>query len=98
MVGVARASCWITPQSSIFSKTLRGSKIWEGEWRQQRAVSNKVSEDQLEEVYRQRSMLKLSVFPEDIAEGVYFFASDLSAKSTGNILNVDAGNAQAFTR
>ena len=77
---------------------LRGSKIWEGEWRQQRAVSNKVAEDQLEEVYRQRSLLKLSVFPEDIAEGVYFFASDLSAKSTGNILNIDAGNAQAFTR
>jgi rhamnulose-1-phosphate aldolase/alcohol dehydrogenase len=77
---------------------LRGSKIWEGEWRQQRAASNKVREDQLEEVYRQRSMLKLSVFPEDIAEGVYFFASDLSAKSTGNILNIDAGNAQAFTR
>lgn len=77
---------------------LRGSKIWEGEWRQQRAASNKVAEDQLEEVYRQRSLLKLSVFPEDIAEGVYFFASDLSAKSTGNILNIDAGNAQAFTR
>jgi rhamnulose-1-phosphate aldolase/alcohol dehydrogenase len=77
---------------------LRGSKIWEGEWRQQRATSNKVSQDQLEEVYRQRSMLKLSVYPEDIAEGVYFFASDLSAKSTGNILNVDAGNPQAFTR
>ena len=77
---------------------LRGSKIWSGEWRQQRAASNKVGEDELEEVYRQRSLLKLSVYPEDIAEGVYFFASDLSAKSTGNILNVDAGNAQAFTR
>jgi len=77
---------------------LRGSRIWAGEWRKQRAVSNKVSEDELEEVYRQRSMLKLSVLPEDIAEGVYFFASDLSAKSTGNILNVDAGNAQSFTR
>ncbi len=77
---------------------LRGSKIWEGEWRQQRAASNKVSEDDLEEVYRQRSMLKLSVLPEDIAEGIYFFASDLSAKSTGNILNIDAGNVQAFTR
>jgi rhamnose utilization protein RhaD (predicted bifunctional aldolase and dehydrogenase)/NAD(P)-dependent dehydrogenase (short-subunit alcohol dehydrogenase family) len=77
---------------------LRGSKIWAGEWRQQRAASNKVSEDELEEVYRQRSMLKLSVLPEDIAEGIYFFVSDLSAKSTGNILNVDAGNAQAFTR
>ena len=27
-----------------------------------------------------------------------FFASDMSAKSTGNIINVDAGNAQSFTR
>ena len=35
---------------------------------------------------------------EDIAEAAYFFAADLSAKSTGNILNVDAGNVQAFTR
>ncbi|WP_369722101.1 bifunctional rhamnulose-1-phosphate aldolase/short-chain dehydrogenase [Bradyrhizobium sp. LLZ17] len=77
---------------------LRGSKIWAGEWRQQRAASNNVAEDELEEVYRQRSMLKLSVLPEDIAEGIYFFASDRSAKSTGNILNIDAGNAQAFTR
>jgi rhamnulose-1-phosphate aldolase/alcohol dehydrogenase len=77
---------------------LRGSKIWGGEWSRQRAASNNVRVDELEEVYRQRSMLKLSVLPEDIAEGIYFFASDLSAKSTGNILNVDAGNAQAFTR
>ena len=77
---------------------LRGSKIWVGEWRQQRAASNKVGEDELEEVYRQRSMLKLSVLPEDIAEAIYFFASDQSAKSTGNILNVDAGNSQSFTR
>jgi NAD(P)-dependent dehydrogenase (short-subunit alcohol dehydrogenase family) len=36
--------------------------------------------------------------PEDIAEAVWYFASAASAKSTGNILNVDAGNAQAFTR
>ena len=77
---------------------LRGSKIWQGEWRPQRAASNKVSESELEEVYRQRSLLKLSVYPEDIAEAVYYFASDLSAKSTGNILNVDAGNAVSFTR
>jgi rhamnulose-1-phosphate aldolase/alcohol dehydrogenase len=77
---------------------LRGSKIWQGEWRAQRAASNKVSEAELEEVYRQRSLLKLSVYPEDIAEAVYYFASDLSSKSTGNILNVDAGNAQSFTR
>jgi rhamnulose-1-phosphate aldolase/alcohol dehydrogenase len=77
---------------------LRGSKIWQGEWRQQRAASNKISEDDLEEHYRKRSLLQRSVFPEDIAEGVYFFASDLSNKSTGNFLNVDAGNAVSFTR
>ena len=34
----------------------------------------------------------------EIAEAVYFLASDKSAKSTGNIINVDAGNAAAFTR
>jgi rhamnulose-1-phosphate aldolase/alcohol dehydrogenase len=77
---------------------LRGSKIWTGEWREQRAASYKLSPDDLEEHYRKRSLLKRAVLPEDIAEGVYFYASDLTAKSTGNILNVDGGNAQAFTR
>ncbi|TIO51106.1 MAG: bifunctional rhamnulose-1-phosphate aldolase/short-chain dehydrogenase [Mesorhizobium sp.] len=77
---------------------LRGSKIWSGEWKEQRAAAYKMSTDDLEEHYRSRSMLKRSVFPEDIAEAIYFFASDMSAKSTGNIVNVDAGNAQNFTR
>ena len=77
---------------------LRGSKIWQGPWRQQRAASLKIAQDDLEEHYRKRSLLLRSVFPEDIAEGVYFFASDLSSKSTGNFLNVDAGNAASFSR
>ncbi|RWO07099.1 MAG: bifunctional rhamnulose-1-phosphate aldolase/short-chain dehydrogenase [Mesorhizobium sp.] len=77
---------------------LRGSKIWTGEWKEQRAAAYNMSTDDLEEHYRSRSMLKRSVFPEDIAEAIYFFASDMSAKSTGNIVNVDAGNAQSFTR
>jgi rhamnulose-1-phosphate aldolase/alcohol dehydrogenase len=77
---------------------LRGSKIWSGEWLDQRASTYKTDKEGLEEMYRQRSMLKRSVLPEDIAEAAYFLASDLSSKSTGNILNVDAGNVQAFTR
>ncbi len=77
---------------------LKGSKIWSGEWLDQRAATYNTDKDGLEEMYRQRSLLKRSVLPEDIAEGIYFFASDLSSKSTGNILNVDAGNVQAFTR
>ena len=59
---------------------LRGSKIWKGEWSEQRAASNKIAVSDLEEHYRKRSLLQRSVYPEDIAEGVYFFASDLSNK------------------
>jgi rhamnulose-1-phosphate aldolase/alcohol dehydrogenase len=77
---------------------LSGSKIWQGEWRQQRAASNKIAEEDLEEHYRKRSLLQRSVYPEDVAEAVYFLASELSSKSTGNFINVDAGNAQSFTR
>jgi rhamnulose-1-phosphate aldolase/alcohol dehydrogenase len=78
---------------------IRGSRIWDSNWRKARADAYGVdSGDELEEHYRNRSMLKKNVLPEDIAEAVWYFASPLSAKSTGNILNVDAGNAQAFTR
>ena len=77
---------------------LKGSKIWQGEWLDQRAGTYGTDKDGLEAMYRERSMLKRSVLPEDIAEAAYFLASDLAAKSTGNIINVDAGNVQAFTR
>jgi NAD(P)-dependent dehydrogenase (short-subunit alcohol dehydrogenase family) len=77
---------------------LRGSRIWQGEWAEQRAKQNKTTTDELEAVYRERSLLKRSVYPEDIAEAVAFLASERAAKSTGNIINVDAGNAAAFTR
>ncbi|AGI67413.1 bifunctional rhamnulose-1-phosphate aldolase/alcohol dehydrogenase RhaD [Octadecabacter antarcticus 307] len=77
---------------------LKGSKIWQGEWLDQRAGTYGTDKDGLEAMYRERSMLKRSVLPEDVAEAAYFLASDLSSKSTGNIINVDAGNVQAFTR
>ncbi len=77
---------------------LRGSKIWEGEWLDQRASTYGTDKEGLEEMYRNRSLLKRSVLPEDIAEACFFFAAETSSKSTGNILNVDAGNVQAFTR
>ena len=77
---------------------LKGSKIWNSGWKKERADAYKMSEVELEDMYRQRSLLKRSVFPEDIAEAIYFFASDVSSKSTGNIINVDAGHAPSFTR
>jgi enoyl-[acyl-carrier-protein] reductase (NADH) len=78
---------------------IQGSRIWDGDWRKERAGTHGIDPGaELEEHYRQRSMLKRAVLPEDIAEATYWFASDMSAKSTGNMINVDAGNAQAFTR
>ncbi len=78
---------------------IKGSKIWDGDWRKERAGAHGIDTGkELEEHYRNRSMLKRDVLPADIAEAVYFLAGDQSAKSTGNMINVDAGNAQAFTR
>jgi NAD(P)-dependent dehydrogenase (short-subunit alcohol dehydrogenase family) len=78
---------------------IRGSRIWDGDWRKERATAYGIGAgEELEEHYRKRSLLKQNVLPEDIAEAIYFLVSDASAKSTGNIINVDAGNAQAFTR
>jgi len=78
---------------------IRGSKIWDGDWRKERAGAYGIDPgEELEEFYRKRSMLKRNVLPEDIAEAVFFLVSDAASKSTGNIINVDAGNAQAFTR
>jgi NAD(P)-dependent dehydrogenase (short-subunit alcohol dehydrogenase family) len=77
---------------------IQGSRIWSGSWREERARSNRIEVEEVEDFYRSRSLLKRSVLPEDVAEAVCFFASETSAKSTGNILNVDAGNLSAFTR
>jgi rhamnulose-1-phosphate aldolase/alcohol dehydrogenase len=77
---------------------LRGSGIWDSSWRDQRAQTYGIEPDQLEEHYRARTTLKVSVFAEDVAEAVLFFASDRSSKSTGNILNVDGGVAAAYSR
>ncbi len=78
---------------------IKGSRIWDGDWRRERADAYGIDPGkELEDHYRNRSMLKREVLPEDIAEAVYFFASDQSAKLTGNMINVDAGNAGSFTR
>jgi rhamnulose-1-phosphate aldolase/alcohol dehydrogenase len=77
---------------------LRGSKIMSEGFRLSRANSLGIKPEELDDHYRKRSLLQRSVYPEDIAEAVYWFASDASNKSTGNILNVDAGHLASFTR
>jgi rhamnulose-1-phosphate aldolase/alcohol dehydrogenase len=77
---------------------LQGSSIWSSSWREQRAMTYGIRADQLEDHYRNRTTLKVNVLPEDVAEAVLFLASDRSAKSTANIVNVDGGVLAAYPR
>jgi NAD(P)-dependent dehydrogenase (short-subunit alcohol dehydrogenase family) len=78
---------------------LQGSRIWSSSWREERAQAYGIAPEDLEEYYRQRTILKVNIVPEDIAKAILFFASpDRSAKSTGNILNVDGGVTAAYPR
>lgn len=76
----------------------RDSGIWNAQWRQERSRSHGVDLDQLEEFYRVRAILKVNVYPEDVAEAVLFLCSDRSAKTTGCIITVDGGVTTAYPR
>jgi len=77
---------------------VQGSGIFSSEWRRDRAAGYGIDPSQLEEHYRKRTTLGVSIQPEDVAQAVLLLASDRLAKSTGNILNVDGGIAAAYPR
>jgi len=74
-----------------------GSKIWEGEWAEGRAKAYGISVEELPAFYARRNLMNKIIRPEDIANGVFAFVAILD-KSTGNIINVDGGMANAFVR
>ena len=77
---------------------LAKSAIWNTEWRNARAKDYGIKPEELEEFYRKRTTLKLNIYPEDVAEAIYFFLSPRSSKMTGNLLNVDGGVPAAYPR
>jgi len=78
---------------------LEGSLIWSSDWRRDRAATYGIAPEALEEHYRKRTVLGVNVLPSDVAEAVAFLASPTrSAKSTGNIVNVDGGVTAAYPR
>jgi rhamnulose-1-phosphate aldolase/alcohol dehydrogenase len=88
----------IRVNSILPDAVLQGSAIWNSSWRNERAAAYGIEPDQLEEYYRKRTTLLVNVFPQDIAEGIAFFASSKAAKTTGCMLTVDGGVPAAFTR
>lgn len=74
-----------------------GSKIWEGDWAEGRAKAYGITVDELPAHYAKRNLLNEIIYPADIANGVFALVGVLD-KSTGNIINVDGGMANAFVR
>ncbi|QLE00421.1 bifunctional aldolase/short-chain dehydrogenase [Galbibacter sp. BG1] len=74
-----------------------GSKIWEGAWAEGRAKAYGIKVEDLPAHYAKRNLLNEIIYPADIANGVFSLVAILD-KSTGNIINVDGGMANAFVR
>ena len=77
---------------------LQGSGIWDQGWREQRARNYGIAPDELDEFYRQRTTLKVSVYPENIAEAISFLAGPRASRTTGGVLTVDGGVSGAYLR
>ncbi|MBI2856310.1 MAG: bifunctional rhamnulose-1-phosphate aldolase/short-chain dehydrogenase [Chloroflexi bacterium] len=79
---------------AIFQDT----KLWSPRIRAERAQAHGIPVEDVEEFYRQRSLLKTAVTVEDVAEAALFLAGDRSLKTTGTMLPVDGGVREAFPR
>ena len=74
------------------------SKIWAGAWADGRAKAYGISVAELPGFYAKRTLLNEVILPEDIANACFAVTGGLLNKSTGNVLNVDGGVANAFVR
>lgn len=74
-----------------------GSKIWQGAWAEGRAKAYGISVEELPSHYAKRNLLNEIIYPRDIANAAFALVANLD-KSTGNIINVDGGMANAFVR
>jgi NAD(P)-dependent dehydrogenase (short-subunit alcohol dehydrogenase family) len=77
---------------------IQGSKLFAGDWGRDRAAKYGVPQEKLGEYYAQRSLLKLEILPEDIANAVFALVGGLLGKTTGVIIPVDGGVAAGFLR
>jgi NAD(P)-dependent dehydrogenase (short-subunit alcohol dehydrogenase family) len=75
-----------------------GSRFWSDEMREMRAQAYGVDTSKLPDFYRNRTLLKVEVTADDVAEAALFLAGPRSAKTTGTMLPVDGGVKEAFPR
>ncbi len=75
-----------------------GSRFWSDEMREMRAQAYGIDREKLPDFYRNRTLLKVEVTADDVAEAALFLAGPRSAKTTGAMLPVDGGVKEAFPR
>ncbi|TQS44482.1 bifunctional aldolase/short-chain dehydrogenase [Cryptosporangium phraense] len=77
---------------------VRGSGIFAGGWGASRAAVYGVPEEDLGKFYAQRTLLKLEVLPEHVANAAFALVGGELTHTTGLHVPVDAGVAAAFLR
>ena len=77
---------------------VRGSGIFAGGWGASRAKVYGVKEEDLGKYYAQRTLLKVEVLPENVANAVIALTAGELSHTTGLHIPVDAGVAAAFLR
>ena len=77
---------------------IEGSALWSSDWKAERASTYGIDAEELPAFYRGRTRLGVNVYPEDVAEAIAFLAGPRTAKSTGNVINVDGGVTAAYPR
>jgi NAD(P)-dependent dehydrogenase (short-subunit alcohol dehydrogenase family) len=74
------------------------SRLWDGGLREERAAAHGIKPDELEDFYASRNLLHRRVTTTDVAQSVSFLLSDQSSRTTGCVIPVDGGVANAFPR
>ncbi len=88
----------IRVNSVLPDAVIRGSSIWDSEWKKARAKQYGVEVEDLNAFYANRNVLGAEILPEDIAEGIAFLAGPRAAKTTGTMLPVDGGVTNGYLR
>jgi rhamnulose-1-phosphate aldolase/alcohol dehydrogenase len=74
------------------------SMLWSGGLREERAAAHGIRPEDLEDFYASRNLLHRNVTTADVASAVSFLLSDASSRTTGGVIAVDGGVANAFPR
>jgi rhamnulose-1-phosphate aldolase/alcohol dehydrogenase len=94
--GLAPAT--VVEGSSMFPRDRVISSLHKYQIPYDESESNETLREKLENYYAQRTLMKVPVTPRDQAEMAYLLSTEMFAKTTGQIINVDGGLHEAFLR